>query len=402
MHVVHASSQAPTAPQAEPALNHLPGLDGVRGVAILLVIAHNLATVQLPASGVGHLLELSLDLGWIGVQLFFVLSGFLITRILMQTQAAPNHFRAFFGRRVLRIFPLYYAALLVAFVIVPWVGTPSAALAHDQQHQQWLWLYLSNWTGVLSFESQVFPHFWSLAIEEQFYLLWPFLIYRMKPRQVLALCLVIAAVALGARIWMVWHGALHEEIYTYTVCRMDALALGAAVAAWLQCPGVRARLVPLRDRVAIASAFLALVGVVLTHGYPRLGDWGQTLGYTWLALVFALAVLAVALSDPHGDAAWLRLLRWAPLRTLGFYSYAMYVFHKPLHDHVGRPLLMHFGLLDQPSSVVALAYVSLGAVVTLLLAVASYHLFEKHFLSMKRWFVAEPAVAAGAVKAPAR
>ena len=103
-----------------------------------------------------------------------------------------------------------------------------------------------------------------------------------------------------------------------------------------------------------------------------------------------MTVLAVACGNPAQPApAWERALAMAPLRTLGLYSYAMYIFHKPLHDFIGKPLLLHFGWLNAPSYVLALAYVSVATLATLVAAMLSYHLFEKHFLAMKRWFVAE-------------
>lgn len=374
-------------------LSHLPALDGLRGIAILLVLAHNFATVPLPPTLMGRMVEEALDIGWIGVQLFFVLSGFLITRILLQTQGASNYYSSFFGRRVLRIFPLYYGALFVAFVVFPLFGPVSPVLAHDQAHQIWLWLYLSNWAHLLNFDSHVFPHFWSLAIEEQFYLFWPLLLHRRDARQVLRLCLTIAVISLVVRATMLWQGALPESVYTYTVCRMDALALGAAVAAWLEMPGVAERIFAKRQRLAWSALALFAVGLVATHGYPRTLPLGQTLGYSWLACVFAMLVLAAATGGESGPAPpWIRALMSAPLRSLGKYSYGMYVFHKPLHDWIGRPLLTHFGLLKQPSHLVALCYVVVAALATLLVAMLSYHVFERHALALKRWFVSEAAL----------
>lgn len=380
-------------------LSHLPALDGLRGVAILLVLAHNFATVPLPPTLMGRMVEEALDLGWIGVQLFFVLSGFLITRILLQTQGASNYYSSFFGRRVLRIFPLYYGALFVALVVFPLFGAVSPVLAHDQAHQIWLWLYLSNWAQLLNFDSHVFPHFWSLAIEEQFYLLWPLLVRRRDGRQVLRLCLTIAMVSFVVRVTMLWQGASPESVYTNTVCRMDALALGAAVAAWLHLPGVAERIFAKRQWLAWSSLALFAVGLVATHGYPRTLPMGQTLGYSWLACVFALIVLAAASGgEPGPEPPWIRVLTAVPLRSLGRYSYGMYVFHKPLHDWIGRPLLLHFGLLKQPSHWVALGYVLVAALATLIVAMMSYHVFEAHVLALRRWFVSEAAPAPGSAE----
>ncbi|MGH9886362.1 MAG: acyltransferase family protein, partial [bacterium] len=147
----------------------VPALDGVRGAAILLVLAHNLN----PFEG-GRLVDqgvsLAFNFGWVGVQLFFVLSGYLISGILLDSREAPGYYRAFFGRRVLRIFPLYYGMLLVCLVILPALGLAPAALLADRAHSVWLWTYLINWVEPFGVPVAAFPHFWSLAVEEQFYL----------------------------------------------------------------------------------------------------------------------------------------------------------------------------------------------------------------------------------------
>jgi hypothetical protein len=110
---------------------HLPALDGVRGLAIVLVLCHNFQILEAPSGLVGRVFELAFDLGWIGVQLFFVLSGFLITGILLDTQDSPAYYRNFFVRRVLRIFPLYYGVLLIAFVLVPLLAAVPAGYVPD-------------------------------------------------------------------------------------------------------------------------------------------------------------------------------------------------------------------------------------------------------------------------------
>jgi len=374
---------------------HLPALDGVRGLAIALVLCHNFQILEGPPDLIGRVAELAFDLGWIGVQLFFVLSGFLITRILLQTQDAPNYYFAFFGRRLLRIFPLYYATLAVAFILLPALGAMPARWEADRPQQLWLWLYLSNWTAPYGSASHAFPHFWSLAVEEQFYLLWPLLVHRRSAAQVLRWCGAIALAILGVRIGMLAAGLGPDPVYSFTVTRLDALAIGGAAAAWLQLPGAPARAIALRQRLIAAALVLAAVGFVATRGYPRTSPLGQTLGYSVLALVFALGVVAAAAGDAVADGVaargWVGWLRAAPLRLLGRYSYGMYVFHKPLHDLAGKPLLQSLGLYDHAGSAVAVAYIAVATLVTLGLAMVSYHLFEKRFLGLKRWFVAEPA-----------
>ena len=369
---------------------HLPALDGVRGLAIVLVLCHNFQILEGPADLVGRVFELAFDLGWIGVQLFFVLSGFLITRILLQTQEAPNYYSAFFGRRLLRIFPLYYATLAVAFILLPALGAMPARWEVDRPQQLWLWLYLSNWTAPYGHATHAFPHFWSLAVEEQFYLLWPLLVHRRSAAQVLRWCGAIAVAILGVRIGMLAAGLGPDPVYSFTVTRLDALAIGGAAAAWLQLPGAPARAIALRQRLIVGALVLAAIGFVVTRGYPRTSVLGQTLGYSVLAVVFALGVVAAAAGDAVAARGWVDWLHAAPLRMLGRYSYGMYIFHKPLHDLAGKPLLQAFGLYEHAGAAVALGYIVAGTLVTLALAMASYHLFEKHFLGLKRWFVAEP------------
>lgn len=393
------SSEATSRPQGLPTepehdgvkFIHIPSLDGLRGLAILLVLMHNLSTDIFPSTLLGRIVASAMNFGWVGVQLFFVLSGFLITRILLQTGTSQNYYTSFFGRRILRIFPLYYGSLFVAFFIFPLAGNTSPALAHDQGHQIWLWLYLSNWTHLIDFQSQVFPHFWSLAIEEQFYLLWPLVVHGRASERVLQLCLYLAAASFVVRVVMLSQGAAPDSIYTYTICRIDALALGGAVAAVLQIPGKAEKLHQGGWSFNCAAIVMLALGFLVTHGYPRISPLGQTIGYSWLACAFAMAVLGAACgASPVGRLGRKRrtTITVIPLQALGKYSYAMYVFHKPMHDWVGMPLLRHFKLLDHPSYVIALAYFLVATIGTFALAFATFHLFEKHFLFLKKFFIA--------------
>ena len=128
--------------------------------------------------------------------LFNVISGFLITGILLDTRDASNYWRTFLGRRAVRIFPLYYVVLFAAFVVAPMLGRAPAGL----EHQVWYWTYLANWAGPLGRTVTVFPHFWSLSIEEQYYLLWPLLVRRLRPRSLGVLSLGLVVLALASRV----------------------------------------------------------------------------------------------------------------------------------------------------------------------------------------------------------
>ncbi|MBK8322657.1 MAG: acyltransferase [Betaproteobacteria bacterium] len=251
-----------------PTPRHLPSLDGLRGVAILLVLCHQFDRIQVTAAtGPGvRIFDYALNVGWIGVQLFFVLSGFLITGILMDAKGCPNFIRNFYVRRALRIFPLYFGALMVFLVALPNLGlAPKSWGEVDFAY----WVFLSNWFG-----GEALPHFWSLAVEEQFYFAWPFVVLALNARQVGAVCLALAVASLMARILMVGFGVSPDAIYQVTLSRLDALALGGAAAVLIRLPqGVLARL---RDPaalwiLALPSPRRASSSLVAIPGHPRSG-----------------------------------------------------------------------------------------------------------------------------------
>lgn len=366
--------------------SHLPSLDGVRGAAILMVLMHNLLVVQDPVGPLSRAIRLGLDTGWVGVQLFFVLSGFLITRVLLGSKSAPDYYRAFFARRGLRILPLYYAALLAAFVVWPLLGRQPQVLAEDRS---WgLWLYVSNWTGPLGWGGESLPHFWSLAVEEQFYLFWPLVVRRLSAKRLFQACLALAVLSMVLREVMVLAAVSPEVIYSITPCRLDALALGAALAALLHQPGMLLRLQHRSDHCLGLALLITLIGLFTTHAFPRTTPIGQTLGYALLSVIFTLGLAAAVAGEGASPSRWARLLRAAPLRLCGKYSYGMYVLHKPLHDFVGRPVLRSLGLASTHSVPVALLYISATTLVVLAAAWLSYQLFERHFLAIRPRFAA--------------
>ncbi|MEO8103866.1 MAG: acyltransferase, partial [Betaproteobacteria bacterium] len=231
------TANAPAPPPAIPELpSRYPALDGLRGLAILLVLVHQFSLLEPQGDVLSFMFSNISNVGWTGVQLFFALSGFLITGILLDTRHAQNYYSGFYARRTLRIFPLYFIVLAVAFLVVPAIGVVPPKLAADQPNQIWLWTYTSNWATVMGVGSKAFPHYWSLAVEEQFYLVWPLLIRSRGPARCIRFCLGVAVVSLLLRIVLVWAGTPSEGIYQNSFCRMDALALGGAAAAALRIP----------------------------------------------------------------------------------------------------------------------------------------------------------------------
>lgn len=158
---------------------HVPALDGLRGVAILMILVlhfYNEAAINTSYSIIGPIITKVAWSGLYGVQLFFVLSGFLITKILLDSKKDPNYFRNSYMRRFLRIFPLYYGTLCVIFFVLPHIITFDEAAKNISSRQIWLWTYLSNasWLGAGGEWDSSSPfrigHFWSLCVEEHYLL----------------------------------------------------------------------------------------------------------------------------------------------------------------------------------------------------------------------------------------
>jgi peptidoglycan/LPS O-acetylase OafA/YrhL len=361
-----------------PTRGHLPALDGVRGIAILLVLLHQFNIVTELRPGWRGAVDLGLEVGWVGVQLFFVLSGFLITGILLDAKGRPDYYRTFFVRRVLRIFPLYYLALFCGLVVFPLIaGHPLPG----HEHQAWLWLYVSNWFAPFGRAVYGYGTFWSLAVEEQFYIVWPFVVAALSTRGLLRLCIALGVLAPIVRAISLRAGLPPDAVYQLTPCRMDALAVGAAASLLIRDPSsaawIRSRLVPL----TLGSLFALGLGALITHAYSRLSFRTETFGFSLLAWVFAYGIVAAthatSTTGPVG-----RVLCSAPLRTIGRVSYGMYVFHAGLYLGIARPLLERY--VEGPYGVFrALVFDLLLISVTFVCATVSYYTFERPFLRLK-------------------
>ncbi len=363
---------------------YVAALDGLRAIAILAVVFHNtVETVAGSGDRLTHYLLVLAGPGWIGVQLFFVLSGFLIAGELLDNRTARNYLQAFYARRALRILPLYYLTLVLVLIAALLVG--AAPEVHDLTAEGWrLWLFLNNYGRAPS----GFEHFWSLAVEMQFYALVPWVVSRTRAPQLLAVCICMAVAVFLLRTLCAWMGVSEWTIYFGTVFRLDALALGAAGACLVRIESTAA-ILPRHCTAAVAVASLMLLcGALLTHSYDFSTLACETYGYTLLAIACALVVVAVGVPPAAGEQRRLRWGQWLsvpPLRVIGRYSFGIYVFHNLLSKLVGVPLVRH--LLPAPISGGAVtAYVAAVFVVSLVLAALSYELFESAFLRLKPRF----------------
>ena len=381
---------SPHVPKLE---GRLPRLDGLRGVAILGVMIFHFVWADIARSAPARALVLFGDMGWMGVDLFFVLSGFLITGILLRSKEGPSYFKNFYMRRVLRIFPLYYGVLFGIFVILPLlVSVKALDAAHIFDKQAWFWAYSMNVEMALQGGETYFRsdwiwivHLWSLCIEEHFYLVWPFIVWLATPKAILRVCAVAGAGAVAVRLGML---ASHVEpwvIYTLTPCRVDSLVLGAAVAVMARSPQQFAwlrRVAPWS--LAGAAAYLVFATVIAGH-VVKFTHW--TMSGAGFSVIGVGSASALVLSLDAGESVVSRVLEGPILGTFGKYSYGAYVLH-----HLMLPLYAHFipfpwfvaKVHVEVLAVVAQVVVETG--VSMALAMASWHLYEKHFLNMKRLF----------------
>jgi peptidoglycan/LPS O-acetylase OafA/YrhL len=365
----------------------LVALDGIRGLAILAVALHH-SSWRLNATTIPErLFAFVLYQGWAGVDLFFVLSGFLITGILLDSRPAVNYFRSFYARRALRIFPLYFAFLLLAFGLFPFfVPADFMPVPRDR----WLYLcYLTNWLAlwVGPWRHSVMAHLWSLAVEEQFYFCWPLLV-RLVHSANLIWCLLIGELTIiaGRCWWVAIHGP-SQSVALATITRMDGLLLGAVCAILVRRYYLPDRL--LRQLPVVASCGL-ITYLVMAIAAPNADRYAETVGFPLLAVCFSLVVLYAVLTEGKAGPTQAFLCK-GQLTLVGKYAYGLYVYHVPLF-YFGDRLIDTF----VPARVRSSFW--FGCTNSAVLIVISYHVarlsyayFERYFLNLKDRFEAHYA-----------
>jgi peptidoglycan/LPS O-acetylase OafA/YrhL len=365
---------------------HIPALDGVRGVAILFVLCVHLFSSNTEGNGkLFRILGRITASGYIGVNLFFVLSGFLITGILLDTLNQPAYFKTFYARRILRIFPLYYGVLLLLLL-----------LTHPL-HLNWggwgplLFTYTSN----LAFwrANQLIPlhpfninHFWTLQVEEQFYFVWPFLVYRLQnARRIIPLALAGCGVVFLIRLSLVLYRARFQNIYlpySTTFACADNLLYGCCLAALMR---TSARELALRIApfvFAAGSLLILCMGIIFRGLQWQNNITVPTLGFSIIAITFA-ALIAMTLQERSRTQ---RAFSNSVLRFFGRYSYGIYVFHYSVAEIVGLPVRRWANLHFHSKAFAVLSGAAAVVCVSIALALISYHLYEKRFLRLKRYF----------------
>ncbi len=363
----------------------IPGLDGLRAVAFLVLFGLHVDYLQF---------------GWMGVQLFFVLSGYLITGILLkmkENMPAGQYFFKFYARRFLRIFPLYYFFLLLIFLLATWMisirykaGVMQDAIAQIWHAVFYVYDFVSAHENFIP--SRLMNHLWSLSVEEQFYIVWPLLVFFVPQHSLkkLFFTAIIAGPIFRVLIFFLhgsgWMDFLIDPaalaIYPLPFSHVDAFAFGAYISRY-SIPHARKQLAYLAfitPAVGFLSQYAATASwqPVSALGYPvTLPNAYQFLwAYSLLNYWFAVLIYCVA-----REGMFVRILEWAPLKYLGKISYGLYVYHFPVIWFSGRIRdLGVTGAYAQPlTALIAFAG-------TLLIASLSYYLIEKPFLALKDRF----------------
>jgi peptidoglycan/LPS O-acetylase OafA/YrhL len=340
----------------------IPQLDAVRGIAILLVLIHN--TASFPSL---HLSAVS-SYGWMGVDLFFVLSGFLITGILLDAKQSDTYFKNFYARRCLRIWPLYYSLLILMFLIVPHMRPSEAHEIFEKSSPWWAYpFFLQNFfVAIPSQAAGPLGVTWSLAIEEQFYLVWPLFVRYFSSIHIKRIAMAVILLSSPLRLYLLLH---HVNIYSNFFCRLDGLMAGAFLAVLLREP----TFVPLKHiKLAWMSFFIAAALAIVAEKF-------QARWFTFsMTSIGSASLVYLSLFSQ-----WKIIQSFFKNRFLiytGTISYGLYLLHKIPFD-VAK--VIH---LDQHP----LVTVCVTLLASYLIAALSWALLEKPFLKLKRLFELRP------------
>jgi len=355
---------------------YYPVLDGIRGFAILLVIFyHNFGFINY------------FFFGWLGVDLFFVLSGYLITDILLKTLGTKNYLRNFYMRRILRIFPLYYFSLILFLLIVPnFPNFPNIPIdfSYYTQNQLWLWTYLQNWLYIFipTNTTNALHHFWSLAVEEQFYIFWPLAILFVRKTNYLLWFVCALLILVIATRFFVWVYKIEDLAYfnLYTFTRIDGICIGCMLSL-VQKINI-GFFKKYTSTIVFILAGINFIFYFFNRRYQFTFPYLAIVGYTTFAIMFALLIQEAA----TGKTKIINIIFENPvLKFFGKISHGLYVFHWPLFIMIS-PYIKGWAEKYTTSFYSQIISSVFASVVAIAISVISFRYFESIFLNLKYRF----------------
>jgi peptidoglycan/LPS O-acetylase OafA/YrhL len=382
------------APDVAPSGDRVRALDGLRGAAIVWAVSTHLMETFRPVSTFDRVSFIVAKAGWVALETFFALSGYLITSILWDTRGSRHYLLTFYARRLVRIVPVYYGFLLG---LIFWITQIDALDAGESRAllrvQAWYWSFLVNWLVYWKDRWLIAPyntaHFWSLAVEEQFYFAWPLCVMRLSRERLLKVAVAAFVFSVALRVGLVRGGADGLRVYVCTPARLDSLALGAVVALIGKGPtgfsALRRWILP-----AGLVSLAVLLAIVFYKGELIASDpLVQIVGFAVIA-VGSSALIAGCASLPDSRVA--RVFDRPSLRRFGRYSYVMYVVHYPLVFALKRVGFTIPHLTEMVGSLHLAAVLYLVTLMTFTVGIAalSWELVEKWLNKRKdAWFPVE-------------
>lgn len=349
-------------------------LDGVRGFASLLVITHHNF----------HYINI-LNYNQFGTDLFFVLSGFLITTVLLNTNKTRHAISNFYIRRVLRVFPLYYLSLLIFLLLLPGIQNIPIKMEYYVENQTWLWLFLQNWLYIFKDPNpfSALNHLWSMVIEEQFYLFWPLIILIFpKSKNLLAFvsALYVLFIVFRMLIWFAQiDGLAYYNLFSFT--KVDGIFVGCMVAILHK---RQSNIINDHCLFIMATLILINLSFIIINSSFELGlPYFAFIGYITFSILFGLLInfLIIKKSSILHTIFELRLLK-----SIGKISYGTYIFHWPLYLLIS-PIFQSFFINFFSASISTLIISIIATIIAYLIGFLTYNFFEIRFLKLgKRYY----------------
>ena len=345
-------------------LKYIPALDGIRGIAALMIMFfHFFQNLQTQNSSYFLIKKLSI-FGQTGVSLFFVLSGFLITRILVNSKRGNNYFKNFYLKRIFRIFPLYYLFLIIFYFLAPFIFNQSITPFKEQLYY---WIYLQNFAITFGWKNSGPSQFWSLAVEEHFYLFWPVLVYYLREKWLKVAIYLIIVLSLIIRFYFL---KMNIQVFYFTFTNLDQLALGSLLALI----EINNKIDPSKIKLFLVLIFIVIVPTILLWNITsgRANMIIQIIKPSLISLIyFFLLGLIICLKELN---FFNKILRTKFLVFTGKISYGLYVYHIfcfLLISHFLKDISIPFSFIF-----------SFG--LTFIFAYLSFRFYESYFISFKK------------------